>query len=118
MESGIVQQAENMLKARNKSIVDFETVCRAGICPICGETLTLRRKAIEHCETVGIIFKKKKVRKSISTTIVCPEGHKLIHPKGHDISDPGHLVWEECLNEEINNYRKDNYSDDEDDFGG
>ena len=118
MESEVVQQAETMLEARNKSIIDFETACRAGICPTCGETLTLHHKVVEHRETVGIIFKKEKIRKSMSTTIICPEGHKLIHPKGHDISDPGYLVWEGCINKGINNYWKDNYNDDEDDFGG
>ena len=115
MKEHIVQKAKDIIADYNKKIKDFETVCHAGICPICGIDLTLNREEVEYIETVGI-FKKEKIRKSVRVTIVCPEGHKLIHPKGHDVSGPGYCVWDGCLNKEIGDYHNDHYDIDDDDF--
>lgn len=116
MEARILQKAEDMISVNNRAIKDFETVCHTGICPTCGETLILHRELVEYIEDVGIIFKKEVTKKCTDTTIACPKGHKLIHPKGHDVSDPGYCIWGKCLNKEINDHWKKYYVDD-DDFG-
>jgi len=114
MKNSIVQKAEDTIKEYNKKVEDFETVCHAGICPVCGRTLTLNREVSLHTKTVGIIFKKEKTRKVVNVTIICPKGHELIHPAGWDAANTGYGIWQGCLNKEIDEYWKDNYLDDDD----
>jgi hypothetical protein len=117
MKESSVLRAEGIISANNKAIKDFETVCHAGICPTCGKTLILHREIVTCHKSVGIIFKKDIPKKYTRTTIACPEGHELIHPRGHNVDDPGYCVWDGCLNKEIGDHHRRNY-DDDDDFGG
>ena len=110
----VLQKAKDILEDHDKKIKDFETICKAGICPTCGETLTLNPVMTEKIETVGIIFKKKRVTEVTYTYIVCPKGHRLIHPKGHDVSQPGYAVWDGCINKEIDEYWKYHFANDDD----
>lgn len=116
MEANIIQKAEDIISAHDKAVKDFETVCHAGICPVCGETLELHSETIEYIQTVvGPLSKKEVPREAEQITIACPEGHKLIHPKGYDASGTGLFLWQGCLNKEISDYWR-KYHDDDDDF--
>ena len=90
----------------------IENALSAGLCPECGAELELRMDTITTKSVIGLLFKKIKTLVTRHASIVCPNGHKLTHPKYGDRSSPGCIVYEDCLNDEIRNYHLDNYGHD------
>lgn len=91
---------------------------KAGICPTCGETLTLKETThTVHTKPVyifGLKIKEGKEQKNSYTEIICKNLHKLTSPynSDHTMEDPGFGIWSTTLNEEISNYHDRHYGGD------
>jgi len=104
--SELAQQKHEEYK---QNVSCIESALSAGICPECGADLELKEITYTSTTLVGWIFKRLKVKTFKDARVVCPNGHKLEHPRNGDRSYPGCCEYGECLNDEIRKYHTLHY---------